>query len=116
MADFLDRLIGYDIDADKLPIHQFIDYVHLVHSGVTDPPTAADGEAMFNITASDTDEVNEIIDSCDPGIDPVMVIPLMRKLICVQNMSALFRIAEKYPDVLPKQELKDILGLVEGDS
>lgn len=99
MSQLIDRLIGYDQDLEKLPIHQFLDALYLRETSFPQKPTDAEIVSEFGLTGTEVTDAQLLIALVAGGTRSV------------RDIEAIFRLAERYPDAIPKTRLLAMLGL-----
>ena len=99
MSTLIDRLVGYDPDLDKLPIHQYVDALYLREKGFPGTPTDPEINAAFSLTAQEQADTATLIGLVTVGTRTT------------RDIEAIFRVAERYPATITKARVVSMLGL-----
>ncbi len=98
MSLLLDRLVGYG-DADKLPIHQFVDALSLFMKGFPGAPTIAELTTVFELTPPEVADVQALRG---------LVISGTRTK---EDILEILRLAERYKGTMNKARVVQLLGI-----
>lgn len=113
MSILLDRLMGENLDEengkDKLPVHQFIDAVRLEATGWTGAPTPAEINQAFKLQGQPWDPTNSQV--ADLALLQALPSANGQAKRSVEQIEAVFRVAEMFSTVITAQRVQDMLGV-----